>query len=534
MVIRTVFLLLVTSVALAQPTVVSTDPLCGTQNVAGPTVTITVKFSEPMQNQWSVVASDVGELPEVVGEPWFSDPQTWQIRVSVKPGTKYALGLNSQRHQKFRSAANDTPLAPSLINFSTAAQGAAPVTPPQPAEQGTVSVSLDQFAAYPEGEVSFPPGWRPGETREKIQTVERNSDFTLTPGGPARSSEKYVYTSALQVGEAADGAIQRARGQLLKAEAYETDPQTGQLAGGEQPVPGTVVDMTAAGATWTARTQGAAAPADAVQQFLLLCAVDNPFAPRKRVQEGEQWQLQGQLLQAAGDLLNADGEVAGTIACRFAGRGEVSGHPSAQITHEWKVQFAVNGVTCEGVGQGTSTYLTDGRKFISNTVQLRVTVPRQQLQDGRVIQGTGTINTTERLRYFAEGQYRELTPGAAPAAVQSGAGGAPRVDNTPTPGQVGPGGPPVGAQALVGTWVSNRMGYVYSLTFAAGGAYTSTHQAPGGKPVQGGGSYQASGDVLELRPQGLTGSRKYQCRMPNPRTLQMVDELGRTMVFTRQ
>lgn len=118
--------------ASAQPRVVSTSPAAGSCNTAGPNVIIEVKFSEPMVNEWSLVASERGEVPELVGDPWFEDPRTWRVRAKVAPGKTYGIGLNSPTRKGFRSAANGTALEPFSLVFETAAE-AAPPQPPPPA-----------------------------------------------------------------------------------------------------------------------------------------------------------------------------------------------------------------------------------------------------------------------------------------------------------------------------------------------------------------------------------------------------------------
>ena len=119
--------------ASAQPRVVSTSPAAGSCNTAGPNVIIEVKFSEPMVNEWSLVASERGEVPELVGDPWFKAPRTWRVRAKVAPGKTYGIGLNSPTRKGFRSAANGTALEPFSLVFETAAEAAPPQPPPQPA-----------------------------------------------------------------------------------------------------------------------------------------------------------------------------------------------------------------------------------------------------------------------------------------------------------------------------------------------------------------------------------------------------------------
>lgn len=522
-------LLLLCMYASAQPRVVSTSPGVGSRNIIGPEVIIEVRFSEPMVNEWSLVASGRGEAPELIGDPWFENPQTWRVRVKVAPGKTYGIGLNSPTRKGFRSAANGSPLEPFSLVFETAAEAAAPE--PQSQQQTTpglaAEVALDRFAAFP-ADVSFPPGWREGETRERIQTIERNLSIDVGQGAPVQHAEKQVTTSALQVLAVQDARISHALGQLVKAEAYETNPQTGQLEGVPQQTPDTVVDVRAAQDRWQARTHGDPVPRDAVAHYLLVTAVDNAFAPRGKVQEGDQWQLQGQLMQVAGDLLGADGPVTGTVTCRFASRGQVAGHPSAQIAHTWNVSFLAGGISLQATGQGTTTYLADARKFVSNSVQLDLTIPRQELQDGTVVQGTGTQTSTERLRYFPKGEYPELRAGAAAPTVMQ-----PAVSQPVAPQQVPQQATDADTQSLQGTWVWDGMGYQFQLTFSADGTYTS-RQTYGGKTTDSKGNWILAANQLELKPAGLQSSRKYGARALGQRALELTDPVGRVIVFAKQ
>jgi hypothetical protein len=67
---------------------------------------------------YSVVQVGDGVFPEMVGdEPiQFTDDRTLVLHVKLSPGPAYALTLNSEKRQGFKSA-DGTPLAPTVIRL---------------------------------------------------------------------------------------------------------------------------------------------------------------------------------------------------------------------------------------------------------------------------------------------------------------------------------------------------------------------------------------------------------------------------------
>lgn len=387
----------------AQPTVVQTNPPDGAENVVGPIITIDVKFSEAMKtDSWSLVAPDTGRVPEVEGEPWFSDAQTCHLKVKVEPGQQYGLGFNSETRKGFVSADGQRPLRPYVLHFRTRLAGAE-------AGEGQPLVLTDT--------------WREGETQERILTIERTFQYTIAGGQKAEFYEKTVATVALQVLAVADGRYTHVRSKIIAVEASETNPDTGQVEALEEPVPGIVLEAKLGEGGWQASAVGGEVPAEVLDAFVKMLEVGTAFAPRAAVRVGEAWQLEGEVFELAANLPGCE-NARGTITCKLAETGEIQGHPSAKITHTWEVEFQCYDLTMRGVGQGTTTYLLDAHKFISNSHELDLTVPRQQTPDGQTITGAGKQMVTQRLRYFPKGQYEELKPTPTPEGGAVAPGGA--------------------------------------------------------------------------------------------------------------
>lgn len=108
----------------AEVTVVSTFPQAGATDVASSTREVKVRFSGPVNTTgWSLVTTDFGaELP-VEDRPSFSEGNVLcTIPVKLKPNTKYAVSINSDRFNNFRNAKNpEVPVKPYLLVFTTAA-----------------------------------------------------------------------------------------------------------------------------------------------------------------------------------------------------------------------------------------------------------------------------------------------------------------------------------------------------------------------------------------------------------------------------
>ncbi|MCA9939086.1 MAG: Ig-like domain-containing protein [Anaerolineales bacterium] len=103
------------------PRVVSTTPGNGATEVPANLTQIVVTFSEDVrQDSWSFVTVSEVETPEIVGDPLFTDGRTCVLPVRLVAGRTYALGINSEVHQGFVSAANGNVVVPYTLTFSTA------------------------------------------------------------------------------------------------------------------------------------------------------------------------------------------------------------------------------------------------------------------------------------------------------------------------------------------------------------------------------------------------------------------------------
>jgi hypothetical protein len=63
-----------------------------------------VTFSQPvMSGRYSFITHpDLGEYPEVTGDPFFPDLQTCTLPVKLEPGKTYAIGINGPDHKNFQ------------------------------------------------------------------------------------------------------------------------------------------------------------------------------------------------------------------------------------------------------------------------------------------------------------------------------------------------------------------------------------------------------------------------------------------------
>jgi len=383
------------SVACPQPKVTSTDPVNGAAGVQGPELSIEVKFSEPMKtSSWSLVAAGETPVPEVLGDPAFGDPQTCRISVRVAPGHEYALGLNSETRRGFVSADGQRALEPFVLRFTTAAE-----------QQD------DSSLVVPEA------NWRQGETQERILTTETQTSYTILPDTEGSAHEKVVSTFAFQVPDVRDARYRAVRGKVVKLEVFDGEGG-GELQGGPEQVPDGVLEAALEGGKWTLKQQADGLPAEALARFRAMVTRNCPFAPRGPVAVGDRWILDRASMDALGGMLASDGPVQGTVRCTLKGLGEIKGHPIAKIEHAWDVKFAKEGVAVTGTGNGTTTFLTDARKYISSTVNLKIVAPRQRMDNGASIEGKGTHSAVLRLRYFPAGEYPELaaTRGPSPAS----------------------------------------------------------------------------------------------------------------------
>ena len=102
--------------------VISTIPEDGAGGVAPALTEITIVFSQPVvADKYSFTDyPDLGELPEITGDPLFPDDRTCVLPVKLEPGRTYAIGVNSPTHKNFVSAADESIAAePYQIVFST-------------------------------------------------------------------------------------------------------------------------------------------------------------------------------------------------------------------------------------------------------------------------------------------------------------------------------------------------------------------------------------------------------------------------------
>ncbi len=101
--------------------VVETVPALGETDVDPDIPEIGIYFSgEVKQNSWSFVESVPGVFPEIAGEPYFVNPFTCILPVSLKSNTTYSIGINSAARKGFRSVQNPgITVTPYILTFTT-------------------------------------------------------------------------------------------------------------------------------------------------------------------------------------------------------------------------------------------------------------------------------------------------------------------------------------------------------------------------------------------------------------------------------
>jgi len=119
------------------PKVLRSSPANGAKDVPTDLAAIRIRFDQPMKmNGWTLWQSQQGVFPTLSDsdeDPWL-DPQTFEQKIKgLKPNTTYAVQLNSDRRQSFRSADANEPLPVTTIVFTTGA-GPKPAAR-QPADQ---------------------------------------------------------------------------------------------------------------------------------------------------------------------------------------------------------------------------------------------------------------------------------------------------------------------------------------------------------------------------------------------------------------
>lgn len=117
-------LVMTASVWAEPPRRIHSKPKDGAKDVPVDIGVIRLHFDQPMKtNQWTFWQSEKGEFPPMDGpnsDPW-EEEVICVLKVGrLKPGTTYAVQLNSTQKQGFRSADKEEPLAITTLVFTTA------------------------------------------------------------------------------------------------------------------------------------------------------------------------------------------------------------------------------------------------------------------------------------------------------------------------------------------------------------------------------------------------------------------------------
>lgn len=112
------------ALAAGRPKVVSTTPADGATGVDPGLGAIRVVFDRPMRDGSWAFAGEPSRVPQTSGKPYYDAARTtWTVPVKLEPDRAYRFGLNSDRHEGFRSA-EGVPLEPVSVAFQTGRGGA--------------------------------------------------------------------------------------------------------------------------------------------------------------------------------------------------------------------------------------------------------------------------------------------------------------------------------------------------------------------------------------------------------------------------
>lgn len=156
------------------PRIVATTPAAGAVDVDPVTAEIAVTFDQDMAPGFSWTGGGPEFPPGVEGQrPYWRDSRTATLPVKLEAGHYYRVGINSQSHRNFRSAAG-VPALPAAIYFTT--RGAS-------AEQTSQTQKPVVVAMHPaNGAVGVDPAT--AELRVEF-SVPMGGGFSWTGGGEA-------------------------------------------------------------------------------------------------------------------------------------------------------------------------------------------------------------------------------------------------------------------------------------------------------------------------------------------------------------
>ncbi len=168
------------------PVVVKTVPQSGARNVSRDLKEIKVTFSKDMKDKtWSWIQLTKGSFPELTGKPrYLADKRTCVLPVKLKPGTTYAIWINTQKFTSFRDA-DGRPAVPYLLAFRTKKRKEAH-------SQEILFVGDEDKKSTdeqpPKNEAKVTPV--PADVRKKFKLSKFYKKYTHVQGFPIVSSDK--------------------------------------------------------------------------------------------------------------------------------------------------------------------------------------------------------------------------------------------------------------------------------------------------------------------------------------------------------
>ncbi len=222
------------------PRVTKSKPENGATEVPRDIGVLLVTFDRNMKlNQWTLWTSEQGEFPPLAApdeNPW-RDPRTLELRLAaLKPGTRYAIQLNSEQTKKqgFRSAEGDEPLPDTVLTFTTntvglapdsGPPGPAPTPPPEPTPDAgapTAATLAGEWRSAPSG--LSPDLW--------FLTLAADGSFELRAIQVVKEEVQHpTWKGTFEVSKGGGGMDLRVDGKFFEHLSYRREGETESLGG---------------------------------------------------------------------------------------------------------------------------------------------------------------------------------------------------------------------------------------------------------------------------------------------------------------
>lgn len=477
------------------PRVTKSKPANGATEVPRDVGVLLVFFDRNMKlNQWTLWTSEEGEFPPLAApdeNPW-RDPRTLELKLeALKPGTTYALQLNSAKAKKqgFRSAEGDEPLPDTVITFTTntvglapdsAPPGPGPAPDPAPKPEPTPAPELIPTpAAGPPTAASLAGEWQSDGMSADMWflTLAEDGTFELRALQVVNEEVKHpTWKGTFEVSKSGGGMDLRVDGKFFEHLSYRKEGETESLGG---ILSGQIVTLIRKGKEAPPAPAPAPDPAPTPAPKPTLFGPKpgpkpSPFLPRPAVSP-----LVGTWVDESGAVtvvMKADGTFTRTMRTE-AGEDQATG--------TWAAKDGVMEVKTAGSDE---------------TLRIRYEMP-----DKDTIVLTDDEGSSDRM-------HRAGTVGPGPG---------------PGPGPLPPASP------LVGTWFAEDPTGSMRLGLRADGTHTSVFATPQGRRETTG-TWTAQGGTLTIRLVEVNQVLSWPFTQPDRDTIQVTLPGGIVVALKRQ